>query len=49
MEALGVIESTHISISFENPLAPILITPLNDSDKKTANDSFKHILMPLKI
>lgn len=49
LEALGVIESTHISISFENPLAPILITPLNDSDKKTANDSFKHILMPLKI
>ncbi|MDR2640389.1 MAG: hypothetical protein LBC61_03575 [Candidatus Peribacteria bacterium] len=42
-------DSTHINISFENPLAPILITPLIDPDKKTPNESFKHILMPLKI
>jgi len=49
LEVLGVIESTHISISFENPLSPILITPVTDPDKQKNNDSFKHIIMPLKI
>lgn len=50
LEALGVIDSTHVNISFENPLAPILITPLVDPEnKKAKKDSFKHILMPLKI
>jgi DNA polymerase III sliding clamp (beta) subunit (PCNA family) len=49
LEVLGVIESTHISISFENPLSPILITPVTDPDKEKNNDSFKHIIMPLKI
>lgn len=49
LEALGVIDSTHISISFENPLAPILITPVTDPDKRKDNDEFKHIIMPLKI
>jgi DNA polymerase III sliding clamp (beta) subunit (PCNA family) len=45
-----VIDSTHVNISFENPLAPILITPLVDPEnKKAKKDSFKHILMPLKI
>jgi DNA polymerase III sliding clamp (beta) subunit (PCNA family) len=49
LEALWVIESTHISISFENPLAPILITPVLDPEKNAPKDSFKHIIMPLKI
>lgn len=49
LEVLGVIESTHVSIQFENPLAPILITPVVDPDKAKNNDSFKHIIMPLKI
>jgi len=50
LEVLGVIETTHISISFENPLSPILISPVTDPDKSdTSNNSFKHIIMPLKI
>lgn len=46
LEVLWVIESTHISISFESPLSPILIRPL-DEEKK--NSQFRHIIMPLKI
>lgn len=50
LEALSVIDSSHVSISFENPLAPILITPLLDPENKKNNrESFKHIIMPLKI
>jgi DNA polymerase III sliding clamp (beta) subunit (PCNA family) len=49
LEVLGVIDTTHVSISFENPLSPILITPITDPDKAKNNDSFKHIIMPLKI
>ena len=49
LEVLGVIESSHISISFENPLAPIMILPLQDGEKKRDNSEFKHIIMPLKI
>ena len=50
LEVLWVIDTTHVSISFENPLAPILITPITDpEDKKQIRDSFKHIIMPLKI
>lgn len=49
LEVLGVIDTTHVSISFENPLSPILITPVTDPDKAKNNDSFKHIIMPLKI
>lgn len=49
LEVLWVIESTHISISFESPLSPILITPLTDPDKNKDNSSFRHIIMPLKI
>ncbi|MDD2907971.1 MAG: DNA polymerase III subunit beta [Candidatus Gracilibacteria bacterium] len=48
LEVLGVIETTHISISFENPLSPILISPIADPEKES-KDSFKHIIMPLKI
>ena len=49
LEVLGVIDTTHVSISFENPLSPILITPVTDPDKEKNTDSFKHIIMPLKI
>ena len=49
LEVLWVIESTHVSISFENPLAPIMILPLADPEKKRDNSDFKHIIMPLKI
>jgi DNA polymerase III subunit beta len=47
LEVLGVIDTTHISISFENPLAPVLITPLDEEKKEKG--TFRHIIMPLKI
>ncbi len=49
LEVLGVIDTTHISISFESALAPILITPLVDPEKEKQNSNFTHIIMPLKI
>ncbi|MCD5380742.1 DNA polymerase III subunit beta [Candidatus Gracilibacteria bacterium] len=49
LEVLGVMETSHISIQFENPLAPILITPLIDPEKKKDISEFRHIIMPLKI
>ncbi len=49
LEALWVMETTHISIRFESPLAPVLITPLIDPDKKNDYWDFRHIIMPLKI
>ncbi|MCP4524068.1 MAG: DNA polymerase III subunit beta [Candidatus Gracilibacteria bacterium] len=49
LEVLGVIETTHVSISFESPLSPILISPVTDPEKDKSNDDFKHIIMPLKI
>jgi len=49
IEALHAIETTHVSISFESPLSPILIKPLIDPEKGNPNDDFKHIIMPLKI
>ena len=48
LEVLSVIETTHVSISFESPLSPILISPIADPEKEL-KDSFKHIIMPLKI
>jgi DNA polymerase III sliding clamp (beta) subunit (PCNA family) len=49
IEALNVIETTHVSISFESALAPILITPLKDPEAKDDGSDLKHIIMPLKI
>ena len=49
LEVLWVIETTHISISFENPLSPILITPITDPEKNKNSSEFRHIIMPLKI
>lgn len=49
LEVLGVIDTTHVSVSFENTLSPILITPITDPENKKNNDSFRHIIMPLKI
>ena len=49
LEALGVMDSTHVSLQFENPLAPILVMPVDDEKKKKDTSEFKHIIMPLKI
>lgn len=50
LEALGAIETTHISIQFESPLAPVLLLPLLDEGaKKALAGNFRHIIMPLKI
>ena len=49
LEALWVIDTSHISISFESPLSPILITWVSDSEKDEKKDEFRHIIMPLKI
>lgn len=50
LEVLGVIETSHISIRFENPLSPILITPIEDPENEPSTpQEFKHIIMPLKI
>jgi len=48
LQVLWVIETTHISISFESSLSPILITPVDDNEKEK-NISYRHIIMPLKI
>lgn len=49
LEVLWVIETTHVSISFENPLSPIVITPTIDPENTDNKHSFRHIIMPLKI
>lgn len=49
LESLGVIETTHVTISFENPLAPVLIVPTFEDEEKNKHWEFKHIIMPLKI
>ncbi len=50
LEALGAIETTHVSLQFENSLAPVLILPVQDQwSKKTPPGQFRHIIMPLKI
>lgn len=50
LEALGVIETTHISLQFESALAPILLLPVTDEGaKKALPGEFRHIIMPLKI
>ena len=50
LEALGVIETTHVSLQFESALAPILLLPVKDEwAKKDLPGTFKHIIMPLKI
>jgi len=50
LEALSSIEASHVSITFENPLSPIMVKPLFD-EKEEAKKSwdFKHIIMPLKV
>jgi DNA polymerase-3 subunit beta len=49
LEVLWVIETTHVSISFENPLSPIVIAPTIDPENEDKAHSFRHIIMPLKI
>jgi len=50
LEALWVIETSHVSLQFENPLAPILLLPVKDEGAKDElPGQFRHIIMPLKI
>ncbi|MCH2188210.1 DNA polymerase III subunit beta [Candidatus Gracilibacteria bacterium] len=50
LQALEVMHTTHIEIRFESPLSPILVSPLKDPDKASSeSESYKHIIMPLKI
>lgn len=49
LEVLSVIETTHISISFENKISAITILPIVDPESNDKNGNFRHILMPLKI
>lgn len=50
LEALWAVETTHISLQFESPLAPILLLPVKDEGaKKDLPGQFRHIIMPLKI
>lgn len=50
LEALWAIETTHISLQFESPLAPIMLLPVKDEwAKKELPWQFRHIIMPLKI
>ena len=48
LEVLWVIDTTHVSVSFESSLSPILVKWVSDNDKPLKDD-FKHIIMPLKI
>lgn len=48
LDVLNVIESSHVSISFESPLSQILIVPVSEDGKKLRG-SYRHIIMPLKI
>lgn len=50
LQVLSSVESSHVSISFENPLSPIMIKPVFDeSEESKKSGDFKHIIMPLKI
>ncbi|PZM85044.1 DNA polymerase III subunit beta [Candidatus Gracilibacteria bacterium] len=50
LEVLSVIETTHVSISFETPRSAITISPIVDPESKNnKNEFFRHILMPLRI
>lgn len=50
LQVLEVIATSHVTIQFESPLSPILITPLADPDKTaSSSEKFQHIIMPLKI
>jgi len=49
-EVLETIETTHISVSFESALSPIMIKPMYEKEEdKQKQGEFKHIIMPLKI
>lgn len=48
LEVLWVIDTTHVAITFESALSPILIKWVSDWDKPSKDD-FRHIIMPLKI
>ncbi len=48
LDVLNVIETSHVSMSFESPLSQILIVPISEDGKKQRWD-YRHIIMPLKI
>jgi DNA polymerase III sliding clamp (beta) subunit (PCNA family) len=48
LEVLWVIDTDHIDIKFESPLAPINVLPITENEKET-DWKFNHIIMPLKI
>jgi DNA polymerase III sliding clamp (beta) subunit (PCNA family) len=43
-----VIETSHVSLSFEGALSPVLILPVSEDGKKIRGE-YRHIIMPLKI
>ena len=49
LEVLCIISTTYISISFENPSSPIMIIPVNDTEKNNKKSIFRHIIMPLRV
>lgn len=48
LEALWVIETSHVSLSFEGALSPIMVLPVSEDGKKIRGE-YRHIIMPLKI
>ena len=48
LEALSVIETSHVSMSFLSAQKPILIVPISEDQKKIRGD-YKHIIMPLSV
>ncbi len=46
LEVLSVMRDDHVSIDFETPLSPIMVQGIPAEDAK---QSYKHIIMPLKI
>lgn len=50
LDALNSIESSHVSIAFENALSPIMVKPAFDEKEETRKSwDFRHIIMPLKV
>lgn len=50
LEALSSVEASYVSISFENALSPVMLTPaFNEEEEKKKTWDFRHIIMPLKV
>lgn len=46
LDVLSVIKTEHVSIDFETPLSPVMIRGV---PSESAKESYRHIIMPLKI